>query len=244
MCHFPGCGRQRMWGDLCGSHVKQKNRGEPLRPVERDAKYVAAVRPPDCKFPGCVDGARGPRGLCPGHDGQLKRGEELHAKRGMTIQKGKICSYPGCKRPCKTNNLCATHYLQYFKTGELHPINQVFPCALPGCNRTYTRRSFSMFCKEHVSLAKQYGLSIEQMVTLWGDDPHCEVCGARGKALHIDHDHSCCPGGNGAKCGKCVRGLLCLQCNHMLGNARDDVAILASAMNYLERTGLSLAIAA
>ena len=54
--------------------------------------------------------------------------------------------------------------------------------------------------------------------------------GGMGK-WHVDHDHSCCAGKK--SCGKCVRGLLCSRCNPMLGMARDNMAILLSAADYL-----------
>lgn len=62
----------------------------------------------------------------------------------------------------------------------------------------------------------------------------CAICHEppRGKNLAVDHDHSCCPGTRGG-CGKCVRGLLCEDCNHGIGNLRDDPAILRSAIDYL-----------
>ena len=61
----------------------------------------------------------------------------------------------------------------------------------------------------------------------------CKTDDGRGRSLHIDHDHDCCPGPYG--CRKCVRGLLCAQ--HNLGYGffptRDDIQ---DALDYHERT--------
>ncbi|MCY1447865.1 Recombination endonuclease VII [compost metagenome] len=55
----------------------------------------------------------------------------------------------------------------------------------------------------------------------------CKICGrpddTKRGMLQIDHCHTT---------GK-VRGLLCHHCNILLGNARDDVAILEKAIAYL-----------
>ena len=53
----------------------------------------------------------------------------------------------------------------------------------------------------------------------------CALCRQRAPE-HVDHDHLT---------GR-VRGLLCSCCNQALGNARDDVAILERAVDYLRRT--------
>ncbi len=55
----------------------------------------------------------------------------------------------------------------------------------------------------------------------------CKICGTkipggRGR-FHVDHDH---------KIGK-IRGLLCVGCNHMLGNAKDNSETLIAAAHYL-----------
>lgn len=52
------------------------------------------------------------------------------------------------------------------------------------------------------------------------------------KFLDVDHDHSCCPGKT--SCGKCVRGLLCTDCNLGLGRFKDSVTRLKRGISYLK----------
>lgn len=68
----------------------------------------------------------------------------------------------------------------------------------------------------------------------------CAICHRPEKAitrsgrsykLVVDHDHGCCPGEK--SCGKCVRGLICRNCNVLLGMAEDSIAVLRNAMNYI-----------
>lgn len=55
----------------------------------------------------------------------------------------------------------------------------------------------------------------------------CAICGKVPKngKLQVDHCHA----------SGVIRGLLCLQCNHMLGNAQDDIKTLKNAMRYLQK---------
>jgi hypothetical protein len=56
----------------------------------------------------------------------------------------------------------------------------------------------------------------------------CAICGIHQadlkRALCLDHDH---------KTGK-VRGLLCYNCNFLIGNAKDNIGTLQRAIKYLE----------
>jgi hypothetical protein len=61
----------------------------------------------------------------------------------------------------------------------------------------------------------------------------CAICTTELATPHVDHDHSCCPGSR--SCGKCVRGLLCASCNHMLGKAYDKPEVLEAGARYLRR---------
>jgi hypothetical protein len=79
----------------------------------------------------------------------------------------------------------------------------------------------------------------------------CKACrrtpegsnGVLGLGFVIDHDHRCCPssndrwGAHGTKrriCGKCIRGLLCQQCNVALGMVDDDPDRLRALLSYIE----------
>jgi hypothetical protein len=62
----------------------------------------------------------------------------------------------------------------------------------------------------------------------------CAVCGSnepKGRGWVVDHDHSCCPGIK--SCGECIRGILCVNCNLVLGHANDNIDTLTSAIAYL-----------
>lgn len=64
----------------------------------------------------------------------------------------------------------------------------------------------------------------------------CAICGTQDPgdvSWNIDHDHRHCAGMFG--CAQCVRGLLCRNCNHLLGNAKDNPDSLRSAIEYLAR---------
>lgn len=58
----------------------------------------------------------------------------------------------------------------------------------------------------------------------------CAICGsfrAGGKRVHFDIDHNHTTGA--------VRGLLCRACNYLIGNAKENVELLHSAIKYLEK---------
>ena len=62
-------------------------------------------------------------------------------------------------------------------------------------------------------------------------DGKCHACQDRD-GNNIDHDHSCCPGSY--SCGKCVRGVLCIQCNTSLGLMNDDVDKIKKLIQYID----------
>ena len=91
------------------------------------------------------------------------------------------------------------------------------------------RASYCKACKgrrdERRRLERLYGMTPEEVQELIASqDGLCAVCHDR-PAQHIDHDHET----------GLVRGVLCFCCNAALGQFRDQVEILRSAITYLER---------
>lgn len=88
---------------------------------------------------------------------------------------------------------------------------------------------------------KRFNLTVEQYEVLCSVYGNCcwrcrrpETAlgpGGRVQRLSVDHDHACCPGDG--SCGKCIRGVLCVGCNFVLG--RIDGGQLASYLQYLAR---------
>ena len=59
----------------------------------------------------------------------------------------------------------------------------------------------------------------------------CHSCKDR-LAINIDHDHNCCDGS--FSCGKCVRGILCSQCNTALGLLSDSTEKIKNLLKYAQ----------
>lgn len=65
----------------------------------------------------------------------------------------------------------------------------------------------------------------------------CAICdrtepGGKGR-WHVDHDHNCDQHGPKRACHKCIRGLLCFNCNVALGYLSDSPIMLLKAADYL-----------
>lgn len=81
-------------------------------------------------------------------------------------------------------------------------------------------------------LKYRYGLTPEEYEEMYlKRSGQCDICKIQFDRLHVDHDHSCCPGKN--TCGLCVRGLLCGNCNRAIGLLNDDLAVAKRAVDYL-----------
>ncbi len=108
--------------------------------------------------------------------------------------------------------------------------------------RESARRSSALLTPEQRranKLRENYKLTPDRYEELSQAQQHrCAVCGTHrdelNKPLFVDHDHGCCPQ-NKTTCGRCIRGLLCGNCNTALGMLRDDPGHLLSAAIYLEQ---------
>ena len=137
----------------------------------------------------------------------------------MTTARGAVryCRYPGCEEPVHLyfyqgrfksyGKRCAIHNGYHLRAGSLNP-------AWRGGHRAaILRTTYKIEPEEWEALAaKQQG--------------RCAICQAqpaRVESLHVDHDHIT---------GR-VRGLLCGTCNRGLGQLKDSVFLLQSAIIYL-----------
>jgi hypothetical protein len=87
-------------------------------------------------------------------------------------------------------------------------------------------------------LKKFFGITLEQYNKMLEEQNGvCAVCGNnevafdkrtnKNRSLSVDHNH---------KTGK-IRGLLCSNCNHILGKAKDNIIILQKLIEYLKLKG-------
>ena len=75
-------------------------------------------------------------------------------------------------------------------------------------------------------------LLTEQGMKCANNKCHTDTSSYELKNWCLDHDNKCCTS-NLSCCGECIRGVLCRQCNTLLGMANDDVNVLIGAVEYL-----------
>lgn len=83
--------------------------------------------------------------------------------------------------------------------------------------------------RKHLKYA--YGITVEEYDSIYERQKGCcAICGIHqsetNRKFHLDHCHETDK----------VRGLLCPDCNHLLGRAKDTRAILLNAISYLDQT--------
>lgn len=82
----------------------------------------------------------------------------------------------------------------------------------------------------HYHLKRRYGIGAADVAAMIEEQGGlCPICRKR-PAVHVDHDHE----------SNAVRGILCEMCNGGLGQFKDDVDRIRSAISYLERHATAL----
>jgi hypothetical protein len=76
------------------------------------------------------------------------------------------------------------------------------------------------YVKYRITADQWQGLFDAQQGVCYLCDDEFDTEAKRQRAIHVDHDHACCPGDR--TCGKCIRGLACARCNQGIGHFYDD----------------------
>lgn len=157
-----------------------------------------------------------------------------------------ICSFPTCVNSIHAKGLCMTHYAQQRRGKPLTPkrdrgrVRKVAerkfkyaPCLVNGCDEIAPRD----LCLKHRTYRSRMRATTDFIVNLFSTSD-CDICEApvQGREMHVDHDHTCCPSRPGhTGCMKCVRGILCRECNLALGLVRENPAVLTAMIAYLTK---------
>lgn len=212
-----------------------------------------------CSVLGC-DRAEYAFGMCDMHRRRvIKNGAPGPA--ASRFNPGQLCSGPECAREAHAGGLCGGHLQQSYRGAALsplrpsirsttrnadghkrcsqcfdwRPVDQFYPT--PGRGNTDGLQSYCMRCDRSMRLLRQYGITGAQFdAMLVAQNGVCAICcepPPEGAAsFSVDHDHACCATRK-LSCGKCVRGLLCPDCNRAIGMFNDDPKILMRAAEYL-----------
>lgn len=244
-CTVDACERPHLAKGLCAMHYQRLNRlGSTVLPPERN-----------CSVEGC-EGKHFGRGYCNTHNARLRRTGTLDVAPRVR----KTCTFTDCGRPAVSNSLCGGHAQQANRGAELKPLRPTWKPTIRNeqghkrCSRCTAWKPEEDFypspkqadgltscckrCDRSLRLKRNYGITADQYDAMLAEQGGmCAICGGApkdGPSLHVDHDHACCATYK-KSCGRCVRGLLCEDCNRVLGMFRDDPARFQSAIAYLTR---------
>lgn len=237
-CSLGDCDRPHYAKGYCRPHYFRWSRfGDPLAgtPIRRRKETRGTCSVKDCHRPHYC------QGWCQSHYNRWKKHGDVRSDIPVESRNSRngTCRVRGCDRPIRRRLLCNAHGRRERLFGDVMahiPLREVSngKCSVPGCERPYSSRSW---CHFHYQPFRLYKLTPDDYdVLLARQGGGCAICGAAPsdkERLHVDHDHACCPARK-RSCGRCVRGLLCNACNHMLGNANDDTDRLRRAIGYLE----------
>jgi hypothetical protein len=123
----------------------------------------------------------------------------------------------GVASECKI--CCKLRHQKYYLDNKNHIIKK---SSIWAKNNPDKKKKISR--KSH--LIKNYNIDLEtQNFLIKLQNNKCKICHKELKNFHVDHSHIT---------GK-VRAILCHHCNVLLGNAKDSIDILKSAVDYLKK---------
>jgi hypothetical protein len=92
-------------------------------------------------------------------------------------------------------------------------------------------------CRRDQHVQYRYGMTAKQLDQKLAEQGNrCAICKAPDLLAGdwvVDHNHKCCPGQ--MSCGKCVRAILCRQCNAGIGMFNDSPEAIEAAAKYLRK---------
>jgi hypothetical protein len=174
------------------------------------------------------------RGFCGACYSRLIRKEKL--KLSLCIK----CN----KKPQRSRGMCSACYeknrigTRYFEPRN----NTCSTCGIPThnwgklCSRCYRDRKVVsepgyLDRKNYERIEKRFGITEEKYnLLLSSQENKCKICGGvnkSGRKLYIDHNHST---------GE-VRGLLCHNCNFLIGHCKENIEVLEKSIAYLQKYG-------
>lgn len=161
----------------------------------------------------------------------------------------RTCSIEGCENKLLARTWCSNHYRRWRSHGDPSAFirwRATFDENGSNCSVCLKYKDWSNFFKTKTSSSgyntictlclrcRTYNITsddFEQMMVSQGFT--CKICPATisERWSHIDHNHDCCSGGR--SCGKCIRGILCPDCNIGIGKFKESPELLLSASKYL-----------
>ncbi|MEU5811224.1 endonuclease domain-containing protein [Streptomyces sp. NPDC047718] len=193
----PTCDRPQYSLTLCRTHYDQRSKGRALT-------VLPAPRPsPDgsCEAPACTRTAENPA-----------RGDRLCLSHGIMQRRGSALAPLITRTPTErlTELIARGVYWCTVCQQEL-PLDRFIRD-----HKRNSPRSRCRSCSGMLTRANKFNISFADLARLFTAQDHlCALCRAAAEhidGLNLDHDHACCPD-RGTSCGRCIRGLLCWNCN-------------------------------
>ena len=235
-CSVEGCDRPAYSLTWCRPHWQRQYLSGELRP---DIP-IAPRRPTrgTCQIPQCGR-PHYSLGYCLPHYRRWRKSGDVRPTVPVASRQPRMgtCTVTGCSRRVRARGLCNGHYARVLVKGDAEPLKPLRPttrstCAVAGC----VRRAVGYgWCATHYGPYRLYRLTPADLQSLTErQGGRCAGCGrtpAPNSRLYVDHDHRCCQGK--ITCGRCVRGLLCSDCNLALGVLNDSEQSLLGLASYV-----------